>query len=148
MEWHFHFDQPWWGCIYRVLCPVCGSTVQGEYWQTVGRWEEATRAVRALEEMLSWDKLRKLGVFSLKKRRFSTDLRAFFSCLRRGCREEGMKPFLEVISNRARDKGKKLQFRKLRLAIQKTFSLCGWSNTEIREVSQRGWFSISGGIKT
>lgn len=147
MEWRIHFDQPWWDCICRVLCPVLGSTVKGEYGQTVERLAEATRVVRGLE-MPSREKLRKLGVFSLEKRQFSTDLPAFFSYLRRGCREEGMKLFLEVISNRARDNGKKLQFRKFRLAIQKTFSLCGWSNAGTREISQRGWFSVSGDIKT
>lgn len=57
--------------------------------------------------MTYWERLRKLGAFNLK-RRFSTYLPAFFSYLRRGHREEGMRLFLEVINNRARDNGKKV----------------------------------------
>lgn len=108
-------------CVWGVECYAWGSTVQGEHQQTVGNLAEATRTVRGLECMTCWERLRKLGAFSLKKRWFSTDLTAFFSYLRRGCREERMKLFLEVISNRARDNGKNLQFRKFSLAIQKTF---------------------------
>lgn len=78
----------------------------------MGSLAEATRTVRGLEHMTYWERLRKLGAFSLKKRQFSTDLPAFFSYLRRECREEGMRLFLEIISNRARDNGKKLQLRK------------------------------------
>ncbi|XP_061228336.1 uncharacterized protein LOC133222549 [Neopsephotus bourkii] len=69
----------------------------------------ATRMIRGLEHLLYEDRLRKLGLFSLEKRRLRGDLIAAFQYLKGAYRdaEEGL--FIKDCSDRTRDDRLKLQ---------------------------------------
>ena len=77
--------------------------------------------VRGLEHLSYEERLRELGLFSLKNRRLRGDLINAYKYLERRCQEDGARPFSVVPSDRTRGKGHKLKHGKFHLNTTKNF---------------------------
>ncbi|XP_061301184.1 uncharacterized protein LOC133265034 [Pezoporus flaviventris] len=81
----------------------------------------AMRMIRGLEHLLYEDRLRKLGLFSLEKRRLRGGLIAAFQYLKGAYRDAGEGLFIRDCSDRRRVNGLKLKQGKFRLDVGRKF---------------------------
>ncbi|KAK4816702.1 hypothetical protein QYF61_020586, partial [Mycteria americana] len=81
----------------------------------------ATKMIRGMEHLSCEDRLRKLGLLSLEKRRLQGEFIVAFQYLKGAYMKYGDKLFSRACSNRTRGNGFKLKEGRFRLDIRKKF---------------------------
>jgi len=104
----------------RVLYSALGPSLQKDIEVLECIQRRATKLVRGLENKSYEERLRKLGLFSLEKRRLRVDLTALYNFLKGGCDEEGFGFFAQA-TNRTQGDGHKLYQKRFRLDTMKNF---------------------------
>ena len=82
--------------------------------------------IRGLEDLSYKERLRELGLFSMKKRRLLGDLTVAFQYLKGAYKQEGEWLFTRVDSDRTRGNGFKLKQGRFRWLLGRSFSHRGW----------------------
>ncbi|KFM03118.1 hypothetical protein AS27_04352, partial [Aptenodytes forsteri] len=83
--------------------------------------KRATKMIRGMEHLSHEERLRELGLFSLKKRRLRGDLMAAFQYINGAYKTNGDKLFSRACCGRTRGDGFKLKGGRFRLDIRKIF---------------------------
>jgi len=81
--------------------------------------QEAMNMMRGLEHLSYKERLRELGLFSLKKRRLRGDIINAYKYLKGGCQEDGARLFSVVPSDRIRGNRHKMKHKKFHLNMRK-----------------------------
>jgi len=104
-----------------VLRPALEPSAQERH-RPVGEGpEQATKMIRGVEHLSYKERLRDLGLFSLKKRRLQGDFIAAFQYLNGAYKKDGGRLFSRACSDRTRGNGFKLREGRFTLGIRKTF---------------------------
>ncbi|KFQ68235.1 hypothetical protein N335_12392, partial [Phaethon lepturus] len=120
----------------EVILPLCSTLVRPDLESCVQLWSpqhrkdmellgqvqrRATKMTRGMEHLSCEDRLRELGLFSLKKRRLQGDLIVAFQYLKGAYKKDGDRLFSRACGNRTMDNNFKLKESRFRLDLRKKF---------------------------